>query len=331
MGAGSRKAAGSGTSLRSADLAYRPASKHATDTEGKSARVGVVGSMCNRSHESQNAQLHQGDHCINRHSMPQAHLSSSGQDVGSPRSTSSSRDFFQDIPEQLADVIVMLAETNGKELARAFLEAADYPPVTKESRGELDIQNILYNPRLRHDINYDRDLSFRPNLEGSRGQHKRQAAQEYWNALVAELLLYARYFQGTPPISTSPNAVQHIQRRIPKMFATLSEVLKSLVPVRDHARVDEQLDIAKLMQEIERGVCNLVGLAESIACLLKEHCAPMRDTWVDEMVVETKASAIEANPEGLAKKSVNGLSQLLGILEAMKLVSPSCQLRRGID
>jgi hypothetical protein len=224
------------------------------------------------------------------------------------------------MPEQLADVIRMDAGTGGEELARAFLEAADYPPVTKDSLGELDIQSIIYNPRLRHDINYDRDLSFRPNVEGPRGQQKSVAAQKYWLALKAELMLYARYFQGTPPISKTSRTVQCMQRRIPKMFATIREVLKSLVPVRDHARVDEQLDVPKLMQEIERGVCDLVRLAESIAQLLKEHCAPMRDVWVDGMVDLMREMMKTTDPETLADRYTKGLSELLGILEAMKLV-----------
>jgi hypothetical protein len=71
-----------------------------------------------------------------------------------------------------------------------------------------------------------------------------------------------------------------------------------------------------LMQEIERGVCDQVRLAEWMAQLLKEHCAPMRDGLVDNMVNITR--------EGVEKHEsaniVQGLRQLLAILEAMKLV-----------
>jgi hypothetical protein len=72
-----------------------------------------------------------------------------------------------------------------------------------------------------------------------------------------------------------------------------------------------------LMQAIERGVCDLGRLAEWMAQLLKEHCAPMRDVLVDEMVTCTRLGEADRNLE----KIVEGLRKLFGILEAMKLVS----------
>jgi hypothetical protein len=210
------------------------------------------------------------------------------------------------------------AQFSGEELAEEFLEAVELPPVTKHSLSELDIQSIITNIKLRHDVNFDRDLSFRPNIDGVRGQEKDRVANKYWKALEAELELYKRLFQGTPqmPLSKLEELAPHAERRIPTLFRTVRDVLKSLVPERDHSRVDEHLDVPMLMQEIERGVCDLVRLSEWIAQLLKEHCAPMRDGWVDDMVVSMR--------EGVANNSlhkiVGGLRGLFGILEAMKLV-----------
>jgi hypothetical protein len=76
------------------------------------------------------------------------------------------------------------------------------------------------------------------------------------------------------------------------------------------------LDVDLLMQSIERGVCDFVRLAEWMAHLLKEHCAPMRDVWVDEMVAATRHGAATQD----SKQIVFGLRTLFGILEAMKLV-----------
>jgi hypothetical protein len=233
--------------------------------------------------------------------------------------------YHSSIPEELAGLLqVMIPEQEGvrllgEELAEQYLEASDAPPVTKQSLSELDIQSIITNIKLRHDVNFDRDLSFRPNLDGIKGQEKGRAAEKYWTALVAELVLYNRLFQGTPPL---PQAkldafTHHVQRRIPILFQTVRDVLKSLVPDRDHARVDEHLDVPMLMQAIERGVCDLVRLAEWMAQLLKEHCAPMRDGWVDEMVALTRQGVATNSLE----KIVDGLKGLFGILEAMKLVS----------
>lgn len=226
------------------------------------------------------------------------------------------------IPEQLAELLMnVIPGMEGAELGEAFQYAADLPPVTKQSLGELDVQNIITNIKLRHDVNFDKDLSFRPNLDGPKGQEKRRHSDMYWRSLVAELELYARLFQGAPSAHDIEGAdwstfVQHIQRRIPKVFRTLHEILESLVPERDHPRLNEHFDGTMLMQEIERGVCDLVKRVEWVATLLKEHCAPMRDGLVDKMVQTTTVGVATNNTAHI----VSGLKELLGILEAMKLV-----------
>jgi hypothetical protein len=227
-----------------------------------------------------------------------------------------------DYPEELAQIIItMRAGQYNEHLAEAYREASDLPPITKQSLSELDIHHIITNSRLRHDVNFDRDLCFRPNLDGAKGQQKRQATGQYWKALEAELDLYARLFQSTPPPRTQDGGrwaglIQNAQRRIPVMFRTIQEILKSLVPDRDHARVDEHLDVSMLMQEIERGVCDLVRLSEWMAQLLKEHCAPMRDGQVDNMVTAIRSGVVEHS----SAQIVDGLRDLFSILETMKLV-----------
>ncbi|KAI4906672.1 hypothetical protein J4E90_010360 [Alternaria incomplexa] len=248
---------------------------------------------------------------------------------GSPARTLSL--YHSTIPEELAGYLrVMMpgetgVEQSGEELAENFLEALDLPPVTKQSLSELDIQSIITNIKLRHDVNFDRDLSFRPNVDGVKGQEKERVADKYWGALIAELVLYNRMFHGTPPLS--PIQVEaftpYAQRRIPILFQNVRDVLKSLVPDRDHSRVDEHLDVPMLMQAIERGVCDLGRLSEWMAQLLKEHCAPMRDILVDEMVTCTRLGETDRNLE----KIVEGLRKLFGILEAMKLDVANHQIR----
>lgn len=234
-----------------------------------------------------------------------------------------------DYPEELAQMIITMGSGQRYEdLADAFTEASDLPPITKLSLSELDIQHIITNVRLRHDVNFDRDLSFRPNLDGTKGQQKKQATTQYWTALEAELELYARLFQGTPTPRVKDGEcwaalINHAQRRIPIMFRTIQDVLKSLVPERDHARVDEHLDVPMLMREIQRGICDLTRLAEWMAQLLKEHCAPMRDGIVDGMVAIIRAGVAENSSTHI----VDGLRELFGILETMKLDVANHQIR----
>lgn len=218
-------------------------------------------------------------------------------------------------------IITMRDGQYNEELAEAYREASDLPPITKQSLSELDIHHIITNSRLRHDVNFDRDLSFRPNLDGAKGHQKRKATGQYWKALEAELELYASLFQGISPPRIQAGdrwagLIQNAQRRIPIMFQTIQDVLKSLVPDRDHARVEEHLDVPMLMQEIERGVCDLIRLAEWMAQLLKEHCAPMRDGLVDGMVTTIRMGV----SEGSSAQIVDGLRELFAILETMKLV-----------
>ena len=87
--------------------------------------------------------------------------------------------------------------------------------------------------------------------------------------------------------------------------------------------VDERLDVALTMQEIKNGVCDLVDLANWLAKVLQDHCAPMRDNMVDRMQQEIKRGATENRPDVLVK----GIQQLLNILEAMKLDVANHQIR----
>ena len=112
------------------------------------------------------------------------------------------------------------------------------------------------------------------------------------------------------------------------MFETIRDIIKTLVPERDQATVSERLDVAMIMQEISKGVFDLMSLAQWLAALLKAHCAPMRDEWIDQMVVATQKGV----DEGCQKRIVLGLRQLFGILEAMKLDVANHQIRhlRGV-
>ncbi|KAK7613298.1 T-complex protein 11-domain-containing protein [Phyllosticta paracitricarpa] len=218
--------------------------------------------------------------------------------------------------------------SKGTRLAQSFAQAGLYPPITKHSLSELDIAAIINNPKLRHDVNFDRELHFRPNFDGAKGKFKLKTAEEYWSALAAELDLYTFLFHSTSSHSTREEVswsrtVKIAQRRIPFMFDTLRDIIKSLVPEQDQSRVDEQLDTTMLMQQIEKGVCDLVSLAKWLSHLLKAHCAPVRDEWVDKMVEQ-----IDLGTRGGSGRSlVNGLRELLGILEAMKLDVANHQIR----
>ena len=192
--------------------------------------------------------------------------------------------------------------------------AMQHPPVTVKTLYELELVCILGNVNLRVDVNFDHDLHFMP-VKGRRGDEKREQAQTYWAALALELQIYI--FTARQVISTTRPKPKVFWQRLPQMFEDLKELLLTLIPDVEADRINQTLDVPLLMQQVEKGVLDIGRLARWLANLVKNHCAPMRDAWADEMVKMVE--------DGLAMHDttqiVAGLEKLFGILEAMKLVS----------
>lgn len=224
----------------------------------------------------------------------------------------------------LCRIITSMDQDEGERRARAFANANIDPPITRSSLSELDITSINTNSKLRHDVNFDRELHFRPNLDGAKGRAKRKAQADYWLALVAELDLHAATLMD-PSLLVHPSVPIELMRRactrrIPIMFEAVKAILKALIPVPEHASIDHHLDVAMIMQEVEAGVCDLPRIARWLAHTLKAHCAPMRDHIIENMVKYIDRGVAQNETKYL----VEGLIQLFGAMEAMKLVSCSC-------
>lgn len=213
---------------------------------------------------------------------------------------------------------------------RLLCRARRHPPVTKKTLSELDLPCIMSNINLRMDANFDRDLHFKPDLDGEKGRRKRKEAADYWDSMASEIAIYA--FQAAQPEPAegsdsvnSPRASgkRTFEPRLPGMFETLQEVIKTLVPERDHPSVMQNLEVSLLMQQVRKGVLDMVALAGWLAALVKTHCAPMRDEWADRMVEQITGGSQSQDP----KEIVNGLQTLFAILEAMKLDVANHQIR----
>ncbi|KAE8353896.1 putative camp-mediated signaling protein Sok1 [Aspergillus coremiiformis] len=209
---------------------------------------------------------------------------------------------------------------------RLLLTAKRYPPVTKTTLSELDLPCIMSNINLRMDANFDRDLHFKPDLDGEKGLRKRKEAAEYWAAMAAEIDVYALCAAHQPDTTCDQMEVDQqpaFEPRLPSLFDTLQDVLKTLVPERDHPSVLQNLEVPLLMQQIRKGVLNMVGVANWLAALLKTHCAPMRDEWADRMVEQISSGSRSQD----SIEIVRGLQTLFAILEAMKLDVANHQIR----
>ncbi|KXG52556.1 T-complex 11 [Penicillium griseofulvum] len=210
---------------------------------------------------------------------------------------------------------------------RLLRKARRSPPVTKKTLSELDLPCIMSNINLRMDANFDRDLHFKPDLDGEKGQRKRKEAADYWDSLAVEITIYS-FLAATADVTTgqveSSDGTRHsFDPRLPALFETLQDVIKTLVPERDHPTIMQNLEVPLLMQQIRKGVLDMLTLAKWLAKLLKTHCAPMRDEWADSMVEQIQKGSQSQDPQEI----VNGLRTLFSILEAMKLDVANHQIR----
>lgn len=186
------------------------------------------------------------------------------------------------------------------------------PPINLQSLKEIDLHEILKNPQLRHDILFDPQLQFRPNLDGERGRKKKTVIDKYWGEIQKEC---AQFF--------TPTSAHMAILRLPMLFSTLRDILLSLLPYKDRAAVNEIMDIELLVQQLKHGSFDFVLLSRWLGEVFKSHCAPMRDQWVSDMMDKFQ-SAFELNS---VEKLVQGLRMIFSILEAMKLDVANHQIR----
>jgi T-complex protein 11 len=185
------------------------------------------------------------------------------------------------------------------------------PPITRSSLRELETQEVLKNAQLIHDIIHDPSLQFRPNLEGPRGERKRVAAEQYWGALEREVDRLKICLRKDPN-----GRVKLSSNRFPVLFVELRDILCSLLPFSDRLVVEEVLEPEFLCQQLFRGVLDVVNLSQFIGRMMKEHCAPMRDSLVDKMMAQFEI----AQESGQTDAFVTGLRMVFDLLEGMKLV-----------
>ncbi|KAK9240238.1 T-complex protein 11-domain-containing protein [Lipomyces kononenkoae] len=194
---------------------------------------------------------------------------------------------------------------------------SNVPPVNLQGLRELDLQEIFKNPQLRHDIVFDPQLQFRPNLDGERGRRKKVLADKYWDSVIAECdVLSAAYNSRQEP------QIEHTSKLV-GILSSLREILLSLLPARDRPQIEEVLDLELQVQQLRHAAFDFVKLANWLAGVFKSHCAPMRDAWVDQMLACITSGVATRD----SSKLVDGLRMIFTILEAMKLDVANHQIR----
>lgn len=190
------------------------------------------------------------------------------------------------------------------------------PPVNLQSMQEIDLNEVLKNPQLRHDILFDPQIQFRPNLSGERGERKRKINDNYWLIISNEIHSLINFNKKLVK-SSSPILI---------MFETLKSILISLIPNDDKLKINLILDENLIQQQLNNSSFNFHSFSNWICKIFKLHCAPMRDQWIDELD-STFQDSILPNGSINISKLIIGLRNLFSILEAMKLDVANHQLR----
>jgi hypothetical protein len=182
----------------------------------------------------------------------------------------------------------------------------------------LDVSKIIHNPKLRHDINFDPELHFRPNLDGEKGRKKQDRANQFWRTLKEEL---TQFITDRPSFYAKHGETD--DWTLPALLKAVKEIIQTLVPQRDRQFLDEGFNVELLMQQFHKGIADLEKLALWLSQVLKSHCAPMRDDWVDTMYTQLS----NGNRDSDLDQLVTGMRSLLSVLEAMKLDVANHQIR----
>ncbi|KAK7928828.1 T-complex protein 11 [Apiospora marii] len=167
---------------------------------------------------------------------------------------------------------------SGNPLTDLYRSHNASPPVTKAKLSELDIDRIPNNHRLRHDLNFDRDLQLRPNWDGEKGRKKQAKADEFWANLSDQLHEFI-----TAPASSQQRLGMDRDWCLPALLKEVKEILPTLVPSQDRVYLDEGFNVELIMQQFYKGTVDLEKLASWLSSVLKTYCAPGRDMSVDEM------------------------------------------------
>lgn len=159
-----------------------------------------------------------------------------------------------------------------------------------------------------------------------------------------------------PPIGAAPQIAGKMPSRVLPMLVELRSLLRHVTspatasaadfplrstPPTDHAQANDMLasllDEPRILDEVRRGVYDHVPLFRFIGQLLKEHCAPMRDARIDNMVTfACDGPPVDPSnpPSAAAWKShvLQAIRMCFEILELMAMVStsyPSSLLHRS--
>ncbi|KAJ2065495.1 cAMP-mediated signaling protein sok1 [Coemansia sp. S146] len=134
------------------------------------------------------------------------------------------------------------------------------PPINRYTLRELKIQNILQNPRLRHEVLFEPKLEFRPNSSGQLAEAKQRAVINYWAAVDQSLRK-----NSSAAVSTLTMLLVELR----EILAEMAEDSPRTELSRHAPELRERLDEERLRQQIAHGVFDAEPVVRYIATVMR--------------------------------------------------------------
>ncbi|KAJ2491547.1 cAMP-mediated signaling protein sok1 [Coemansia sp. RSA 2050] len=182
------------------------------------------------------------------------------------------------------------------------------PPINRYTLRELKIQNILQNPRLRHEVLFEPKLEFRPNSSGQLAEAKQRAVTTYWAAVDQSLR------------KTNSTAVATLVMLLVELREILAEMAEDSPrpELACHAlELRERLDEERLRQQIAHGVFDAEPVVRYLATVMRVFAraaaaqregAPLHDSAISRVLAYVQRGRV-----------VRALRAAFDVLEAIKI------------
>ncbi|KZP33597.1 Tcp11-domain-containing protein [Athelia psychrophila] len=147
------------------------------------------------------------------------------------------------------------------------------PTINRRTLQELDLNAILRNPQLRHDLLFDSGLQFRP----TSGRRKRELSERYWNAVTRELetgCTCVSFDMGGKPASCVCvcRRVTPIPSHPVVALSTTRRILTLRMPSRIRPLLVEFLDLLVCVIQPLSGISGYVSSA-TLQSQMQQHAA----------------------------------------------------------
>ncbi|KAJ2657664.1 cAMP-mediated signaling protein sok1 [Coemansia sp. RSA 1200] len=177
------------------------------------------------------------------------------------------------------------------------------PPINRYTLRELKIQNILQNPRLRHEVLFEPKLEFRPNSSGQLADTKQRAALQYWAAVEQAVKMDS----VTPSLSTIATITMLIVE-IREILAEMAEDSSKAELAHHAVELRERLDEQRIRQQLENRAFDAAGVVTYIVAVMEQFAQASRKAVVARVLVYVQRG-----------RFVRALRAAFDILECIKI------------